>query len=371
MTPTSSADIRRHLCRRCALLGIPASGIFELTPRCNLNCKMCYVRLTPEQMAPIGKEKSAEEWLALAKDAKDAGMVFLLITGGEPTLRKDFAEIYRGLAQMGLSISINTNGTMITPEIKEVFTEFPPAQINLTLYGVSGEDYLELCSNSKAYDAVIDALNWFAEKNILVHLNATITPDNISKWKSFEDFAKARNLELRTTSYCFPPTRRSACDKCAEFSRLTPEQAGTFMAEEILYSQGIDAIRKRAANLDAPNQKSCDLDLGEPMQCLAGRSQFWLTWDGRLTPCGMLNTPNTKAFDEGFTSAWQKLSKAVSDIRLCAECNTCEIQHSCMNCAAVTYAETGNFSGKPEYMCKLNKAYRKAIKDISEKFQRQ
>ncbi len=118
MTPTSSADIRKHLSRKCAHLGIPVSGIFELTPRCNLSCKMCYVRLTPEQMEPLGRERTAQEWLSIGKDAKDAGMAFLLITGGEPTLRKDFAEIYEGLAQMGLSISVNTNGTLITDEIK-------------------------------------------------------------------------------------------------------------------------------------------------------------------------------------------------------------------------------------------------------------
>ena len=55
----TTADIRRVLCRRCAGLGIPVSGIFELTPRCNLQCKMCYVRLTPDQMTPLGKERTA------------------------------------------------------------------------------------------------------------------------------------------------------------------------------------------------------------------------------------------------------------------------------------------------------------------------
>ena len=49
------ADIKRSLSRKCAAMGIPVSGIFELTPRCNLRCRMCYVRLTPEEMAPLGQ----------------------------------------------------------------------------------------------------------------------------------------------------------------------------------------------------------------------------------------------------------------------------------------------------------------------------
>lgn len=366
-TPKSCADIRRNLCRRCAALQIPVSGIFELTPRCNLGCEMCYIRLTSEQMKPIGTEKSAEEWIALGKEARDAGMVFLLITGGEPTLRKDFPQIYRALAQMGLSISINTNGTLITDEIKEVFKEFPPAQINLTLYGVCREDYTDFCKNGDAFDAVKDALRWFEAENILVHLNATFTPSNYSKWTKLEDFAKKRSLELRATCYCFPPTRRSDCTDCKEFSRLTPEEAGSVMAEEILYRMGPEAILRRAETLTSPLQKSCDLDNGEPMQCLAGRSQFWVAWEGSMTPCGMLSTPCTNPFNSNFKDAWAKLCNDVSGIRLCAECNNCELQSTCMNCAAVTFAETGRFDGKPEYMCQMIKSYRNKISALAEK----
>ena len=61
------ADIKRNLSRKCAALGIPVSGIFELTPRCNLRCRMCYVRLTPEEMAPLGQEQTTQQWLELAR----------------------------------------------------------------------------------------------------------------------------------------------------------------------------------------------------------------------------------------------------------------------------------------------------------------
>ena len=148
MPPETSANIKQILTRRCAARGIPISGIFELTPRCNLNCKMCYVRLTPAQMEPLGRELSAEEWLSLGQQAKDAGMVFLLLTGGEPTIRQDFPYIYEKLSQMGLSISINTNATLLTQEIREVWHRFPPAQVNVTVYGTCPEDYEKLCGTT-------------------------------------------------------------------------------------------------------------------------------------------------------------------------------------------------------------------------------
>lgn len=354
-------EIKRFLTRKCAMQGIPVSGTFELTPRCNLRCKMCYIRLTPEQMASIGTERSAKEWIDFAKKCVDAGMAFLLLTGGEPTLRKDFCEIYSQLATMGISISINTNGTIITDEIKALWDKYPPAQVNVTLYGSCREDYENLCGNPDAFDAVVDALEWLQSHSILVHLNTTITPENYMHLEEIEQFAKNRGLELRVTSYCFPPTRREGCDSCKSFARLDPELAGELIVKDLLIREGKEAVKFRAANLANPVQKSCDLDNGEPMACLAGKSQFWVTWDGRMTPCGMMDMPAFYPFKDDFDTAWQGLKSACDNIRLCPECVGCEEAKSCMNCAAVTYAETGRFDGKPEYMCKLNRAYRNAV----------
>lgn len=358
---SSCADIRRILCRKCARLGIPVSGIFELTPRCNLQCKMCYVRLTPEQMAPIGQELTAEQWLDMGRQTRDAGMAFLLITGGEPTLRSDFCQIYEGLAQMGLSISINTNGTLLTPEIRALWHRLPPAQVNITLYGTCREDYEALCRNGNAYDHVIDALNWLESEGILVHLNTTMVPTNLNKWQELEDFAKERKLDLRMTSYCFPPSRRD----CSCFERLTPEQAGKLIVQDVYYREGPDAIRYKAQDLDMPLPRSCELDNGEPMSCLAGRSQFWITWHGQMTPCAMLTQPTSLPWQSSFAAAWEELKAKIADIRLCPECVSCPEQRSCMNCAAVTFAETGHFDGKPEYMCRLNRAYREALIELA------
>lgn len=356
------ADIRRLLSRKCAGMGIPVSGVFELTPRCNLQCKMCYVRLTPEQMAPIGRERTTAEWLDMAVQARDAGMVFLLVTGGEPTLRQDFYQLWEGLAQMGLSISINTNGTLLTPQIRELWHRLPPAQVNITLYGTCREDYQALCKNAAAFDAVEDGLLWLKQEGILVHLNTTIVPTNQHKWMQIEEFAKQRDLDLRMTTYCFPPNRRD----CSCFERLTPEDAGRMIVADCFYREGPEAIKLRARDLDAPVQRSCDLDNGEPMSCLAGRSQFWLTWDGSMTPCAMLPQPISKPFEQGFDAAWAQLKELCDPIRLCPECAGCPHQRSCMNCAAVTFAETGRLDGKPEYMCRLNQAYRENLLSLAE-----
>lgn len=366
MATVPTAEIRRYLMRKAATKGVPISGVFELTPRCNLRCKMCYVRLAPEQMAPLGRERTAAEWLSLGRQAADAGMAFLLLTGGEPTLRSDFSEIYEGLAGLGLVISINTNGTRITDEIKALWHRLPPAQVNITLYGTSRADYQALCADPGAFDAMEDGLDWLKKEGIFVNLNATMHTENAHKWQELERYAKARGVGIRMTAYCFPPHRRSHCDDCGRSFRLSPEDAGELLAREVLFRTGEEGIRSRAAALELPIRSDCGQELGEPMHCLAGRSQFWVDWNGDTVPCGMLPEPVVHPFEKGFLNEWEALRRASGQIRLCPECSTCPDEKSCMNCAAVTYSETGRFDGKPEYMCRMNRAYRDAVLRLAE-----
>ena len=141
-------QLRRFFYKKAARNRTPISGTFELTPRCNMNCKMCYVH----QQYPKEQELSVAQWLAMGKEATARGMLFLLLTGGEPFLREDFADIYLGLRRLGLMVSVNTNASLLNDEILAAFRQAPPARVNVTLYGGSEQTYSTLCGNS-AYGA--------------------------------------------------------------------------------------------------------------------------------------------------------------------------------------------------------------------------
>ena len=91
----------------------PINGSLELLPLCNMNCDMCYVRLSKAEMEQKGRLRTKEEWITLARQMKDAGTLFLLLTGGEPLLFPEFKELYVELQNMGMILTINTNGTLI------------------------------------------------------------------------------------------------------------------------------------------------------------------------------------------------------------------------------------------------------------------
>lgn len=92
---------------------------------------------------------------------------------------------------------------------------------------------------------------------------------------------------------------------------------------------------------------------GEPVLCRAGRSSFWLTWDGRMIPCGMMASPGTPVLEQGFSAAWRSVRTEVEAIRLPAACAGCALRRHCNLCAASCFAETGDYDRKPDYICSL------------------
>ena len=139
--PRLSAYLHARACAK----GIPLAGNFELTARCNFNCRMCYVHLTPEEQRRRGAELTADEWLAIAEQARSQGMLFLLLTGGEPLIRTDFRYLLTELKKMGLLVSVNSNGSLIDRDWLDFFRHEPPFRFNITLYGGSEETYERLC----------------------------------------------------------------------------------------------------------------------------------------------------------------------------------------------------------------------------------
>ena len=119
MEPLSmeTSTMEKMLLSRAAASQRPLNGSLELLPLCNMNCDMCYVSLSREEMERQGRLRTADEWLEIGRQMKDAGVLFLLLTGGEPFLYPDFKRLYLGLRQMGMILTINTNGTLIDEDL--------------------------------------------------------------------------------------------------------------------------------------------------------------------------------------------------------------------------------------------------------------
>lgn len=361
--------LTEYLHMKAARGGVPLSGTFELTPCCNMACKMCYIRMTKAEQEACEPLRTAEEWLALGRTAKERGLLYLLLTGGEPFLRRDFREIFQGLHAMGLILSVNSNATLIDEETVSWLRQTPPSRINVTLYGACDETYERLCGNPKGYTQAINAIRLLRQAGISVKLNYSVTPDNAGDLEQVFAFAKEEGLIVQATAYMFPPLRRDEA-MIGRNDRFTPEAAAYYGAQIARYLNGDEAFLRQLDEglppVPTETEECLEMRTGEGIRCRAGKCSFWVTWTGAFLPCGMMpvkDAPNV--FAEGFDQAWSRARACADAIRLPSKCAECEARDHCKACAAMVYTETGNFSTVPSYRCAMTKAYPEACNQVA------
>lgn len=154
---------------------------------------------------------------------------------------------------------------------------------------------------------------------------------------------------------CIPIWENSGTRNALE-DQLSPAEAARCALEwdRIRFSPEEFACRAEAVkNLTAVEPQECGADLSEGVSCRAGYSSFWITWDGKMLPCGMMPWPEAYPLKDGFEAAWEQIKAQTRKIRLPRECAECSRRQICPACAAVRVAETGAFDGVPEYVCRM------------------
>lgn len=309
----------------------PINGSFELTPLCNLDCKMCYVHLSD----PTVKTRmlSGDEWIGLMGQAIDHGMINALLTGGEAMTHPDFRKIYMYLIEQGMAVRVKTNGILLNKEMINLFTEYPPYRIDVSLYGCDGESYKAVTGHD-VFETVTTNIRTAIAEGLHVHLmivpsaymlpwvdqimeyaktfgsddvqvNDMLMEANLDTGRSMEDFGLSleENARIqREKQELFPRKPRSQTEEEAEFMGDIPE--------------------------DAPHI------LPRGLYCNGGRTSFAINWDGTMGPC--LDFPRDVICADvkhvGFEKAWREVNRGVKDYAVPEECHTCAYNTKCHYC---------------------------------------
>ena len=362
-TLEDASTVERMLMDNASKKGIPINGSLELLPLCNMNCDMCYVRLSKEEMEKKGRIRSAKEWLEIGKQMQEAGVLFLLLTGGEPLLHPEFKEIFIGLKKMGMILTINTNGTLIDEKWASFFKEYQPRRINMTLYGSDSDTYEKLCHYRQGFDKVIQAIQLLKENHIDVKIGGSITKANVDEIDRLIQIGNELDVPVRCDTYMMPATREREKPFSMQ-SRLDPVLAAKAhvkalkgeMEKELFHNYVEKSLYEVEHILP---------DEGEHhMHCHAGKCSFTINWQGEMRPCVIMKEPAMSVFDHSFIEAWEYIKEKTSQIILSSKCNTCNKRTLCRTCAACALLETGSYQGKPEYMCQyVEEIYKLLVKE--------
>lgn len=316
--------VRNFLDTKAREKGVPILGSFELTPLCNLDCKMCYVHLNRGQMGdrPL---LTTQQWKSIMNQAVEAGMLYAQLTGGECLTYPGFKELYLHLRSMGVETSILSNGILMNEKMTDFLKKNRPAAIQISLYGASEEGY-ERVTGQRCFHTVIDNIKRLLDAQFPV--SVVTTPNEfMTDGEQIVDLMHSLNLPVLINSGLSAPRAETGRE-------LHDANLDTYVAmmkhQKMLSGEDMEEMMN-------PEELPDTGGMGEKVfgvSCGAGRSCFAVDWQGGMKPCGNFPCETKNVLEAGFTEAWRYTHITAVEFPCPQECQGCRYQDICKHCVA-------------------------------------
>jgi radical SAM protein with 4Fe4S-binding SPASM domain len=326
----------------------------ELTACCNNNCRHCYINLPANDSEVIKNELSRSEINRIADEAVAMGALWCLITGGEPLLRNDFSQIYLDLKKKGLLVSVFTNATLINKEIIELFKQYPPRMIEVSVYGITPETYDKVTGRSGSFVLFQKGVQLLLDADIKVRFKAMALKSNYHEIQRIAEFCRSRSDDV----FRFDPFLHLRYDRNAVRNseiikqRLTPSE---IVALEQSDFERTTSVRKLCDQQIDGTENTTESNL--IFNCGLGRHDFTLGWDGTFKLCSALEHPDC-VYDlrnGNLKDAWLNFAPKVLNMRrelnTNTKCYNCSLINLCSWCPAHSYLENGSLEAVVTDFC--------------------
>lgn len=328
---------------KAARARIPISAMLELTSRCNLRCRHCYLGNQTEQHRKRALERDTESVKASLREWADAGCLYLLITGGDPMMRKDFADVYRYARELGMIVTVFCDGILVTDKIIDLFRELPPRKVEISIYGATADTYESVTrvpgSHAKAWTGIRRLL----DADIRVGLKTILMTLNTHELDAMEAQAKELGVGFRYDAAIFPCLPDGSGDPLD--LRVSPEEV---VAHETANPQRRAMWKEKILATER-------LPVTDRIYtCGAGATSFYTDPFGNLSPCLLTTHYRYQQGSRPFAKVWQEDLKQIRERRRTRSegCMTGKLRGACSHCPAFNFLETGDEEVESEYMRK-------------------
>ncbi|QMU73311.1 radical SAM protein [Streptacidiphilus sp. P02-A3a] len=172
---------------------------WEINLGCNYQCKHCYLGLKVNSGMPL------EDKLRCLDIMAQAGVLWLQITGGEPTVDRDFMHAYRYAFALGMMITVSTNGSLLWREnLLALFRQYPPYRVTVSMYGANKHSYDELTQRQGAWDLFIQGMNAARRARLPLRMSVIVTEDNADEEQAMIDLCEGWGLEYNVFTNMTP-----------------------------------------------------------------------------------------------------------------------------------------------------------------------
>lgn len=279
-----------------------AKASWEINLGCDYDCEFCYLgEKRFEGLDWTGKQQ-------LLRTMRDAGVLWLQITGGEALIDREFSAAYEYAHQLGMMVQVSSNGSSLRKQpIRDLFARRPPYRLTLSVYGATAGTYDKVTRNRGAFGRFIQGLDAAGQDRLPVRLNVIVSDDN------------AHELDAMV----------ALCERYG-----FPHQVFTNM------SPTIDGEANPLATQAEGHIKARSIFTG----CNAGRTFFHVNPHGIASVCKVGRDPSVNLVTEG-VDALSRLGAIAESLQLrTGGCSGCTKVGTCRTCRplAKLYQEAGD-----------------------------
>ncbi|HTZ17751.1 MAG TPA: radical SAM protein [Dissulfurispiraceae bacterium] len=328
---------------------------WEITRRCNLRCVHC--RSSSEMIVKEHPDFPIEEAFRLLDDIAGYAKPVIVLSGGEPLLRKDVFEIARYGTDKGLRMCMATNGSLVNDDICEKIKASGMRIVSMSLDGASAEVHDDFRNEKGAFAAVMRAAGLFKKYGIEFIINSSFTKRNEEEIPKVYRLAK----EIGATAwylFMIVPTGRG--------EEIMNELITKEHYEDILdwhYNMEKDepemlvrptcaphyyriVLQKAKAEGEKFKRRTLKFSTGGSKGCLAGQLICLIDVDGNVLPCSYFPKPAGNVRTQSFKDIWEnsELFRELRDFKSYkGKCGKCEYLNVCGGCRARAYAVHGDY----------------------------
>ncbi len=314
---------------------------WEVTRRCNLACAHC--RASSEK-GHYPDELTTKECFVLIDEIASFTKPVIILTGGEPLLRKDVFKIAKYGKDNGLTMVMAPNGTLLTQENVRKCIESGIKRISISLDGPDEICHDNLRKVKGAFKGAIEGIKNAKQGGLEFQINSTITKRNVELLPDIMKLVK--NLGARVHDiFLLVPTGRGMEMKSEELSALEYENVLKLLCQKMKdFPTKVTCAPhfNRLILQNYPELKS----LVKGKACMGGVSFCFISHLGELQPCGYLELKCGNVRKSGFKEAWLK-SQVFNDLRDLSlykgKCGICEFKKVCSGCRARAYEKYGDY----------------------------
>lgn len=342
----------RYGVRMPGIVDAPFLVVWDCTHLCNLKCKHCYIG-AKEKMEG---ELTTEEGKRLIDEMRDAGVIILAFSGGEPLMRKDFFELADYAHRNDLYVTSATNGTLITEEVAKKLKESGVEYVEISIDGKDADTHDSFRGVPGMFDRTIEGVKNCMDQGLQTGIATTVTQHNYDQIEEIHDLASDLGVK-RFICFNFVPTGRGIDIIKDDISPEQREELLKFLLKKT-YEGGMESLSTapQLARVAIEEEKGIPVGhfyAGKRFEgktraltdfiggCGAGRFYCSIEPNGDVYPCVFLPIKCGNIRERPLSDIWHE-SPIFKELRdrssLKGHCSECENKFVCGGCRARAWA---------------------------------